>query len=78
MTDNSKLEKLTNYFLINVFLLIVFGIVMVFSASYMYAAENMGSSYYFLTKQIIYILMGLGLGFVISRDENSFHLQTCL
>ena len=67
MSDNSRLEKLTNYFLITVFLLMIFGVVMVFSASYMYAAENMGSSYYFLTKQLIYIGLGLLIAFIFSK-----------
>jgi len=40
---------------------------MVFSASYMYATENMGSSYYFIAKQLIYICIGLGIALVFSK-----------
>jgi cell division protein FtsW len=65
--DNSRLEKLTNFFLINVFFLILFGVIMVFSASYMYATENMGSSYFFLIKQIIFISLGLLLALIFSK-----------
>lgn len=64
---NSRLEKLTNYFLINIFFLILFGVIMVFSASYMYATENMGSSFFFLTKQLIFIAMGLTLALIFSK-----------
>ncbi len=67
MSDNARLEKLTNYFLINVFFLILFGVIMVFSSSYMYATENMGSSYHFLTKQLIYITLGIGIAMVFSK-----------
>ena len=67
MSDNARLEKLTNYFLINVFFLILFGVIMVFSSSYMYATENMGSSYYFLTKQLVYITLGIGIAMVFSK-----------
>ncbi|HXH76664.1 MAG TPA: putative lipid II flippase FtsW [Bacteriovoracaceae bacterium] len=67
MIDNSRLEKLTNYFLINVFLLILFGVIMVFSASYMYATENMGNSYFFLTKQLLFITLGVVLAIVLSK-----------
>jgi len=67
MSVNNRLEKLSNYFLINVFFLVLFGVIMVFSASYMYATENMGSSYYFVTKQLIYIVLGLGVAFVFSK-----------
>lgn len=65
--ENNRLEKLTNYFLINVFFLILFGVIMVFSASYMYAKENMGSSFFFLSKQLIYIGLGVGLALIFSR-----------
>jgi cell division protein FtsW len=67
MNENNRLEKLTNYFLINVFFIILFGVIMVFSASYMYATENMGSSYFFLIKQLIFIAMGLAIALVFSK-----------
>lgn len=67
MTENNRLEKLTNYFLINVFFIILFGVIMVFSASYMYATENMGSSYFFLVKQLIFIGMGLVVALIFSK-----------
>lgn len=67
MSENNRLEKLTNYFLINVFFLVLFGVIMVFSASYMYATENMGSSYYFLLKQLIFIGMGIVLALIFSK-----------
>ncbi len=40
---------------------------MVFSASYMYATENMGSSYHFLFKQLIFIALGLVSALVFSK-----------
>jgi cell division protein FtsW len=67
MTENTRLEKLTNYFLINVFFLMLFGVIMVFSASYMYATENMGGSYFFLTKQLIFIVAGISIALVCSK-----------
>jgi cell division protein FtsW len=72
MIENNKLEKLSNYFLINVFFLILFGVIMVFSASYMYATENMGSSYFFLVKQLIFIALGLLLAWIFSRMKVLF------
>jgi cell division protein FtsW len=64
---NNRLEKLSNYFLINVFFLTLFGVIMVFSASYMYATENMGNSYFFLTKQLIFIGLGLAVAILFSK-----------
>jgi cell division protein FtsW len=65
--SNNRLEKLTNYFLINVFFLTLFGVIMVFSASYMYATENMGNSYFFLYKQLIFIALGLIVALIFSK-----------
>ncbi len=67
MNENNRLEKLTNYFLINIFFIILFGVIMVFSSSYMYATENMGSSYFFLVKQLIFICMGLVIALIFSK-----------
>jgi cell division protein FtsW len=67
MTENNKLEKLTNYFMINIFFLILFGVIMVFSASYMYATEQMGSSYFFLIKQLLFIALGLVMALIFSK-----------
>jgi cell division protein FtsW len=67
MSENNRLEKLSNYFLINIFFLMLFGVIMVFSASYMYATENMGNSYFFLSKQLIYITLGILVALVASR-----------
>jgi len=72
MSENNKLEKLSNYFLINVFFLILFGVIMVFSASYMYATENMGSSYFFLMKQIVFITIGLVVALIFSKLKIPF------
>lgn len=65
--SNNRLEKLSNYFLINSFFLVLFGVIMVFSASYMYATENMGNSYFFLTKQLVFILMGIAVALIFAR-----------
>lgn len=70
--QDTRQEKLTTYFLINIFFIMLFGIIMVFSASYMYAKENMGSSYYFLGKQIIFIILGLGAAWVVSKVKVLF------
>jgi cell division protein FtsW len=64
---NSRLEKLTSYFLINIFFLTLFGVIMVFSSSYMYATENMSNSYFFLSKQLVFILLGLLVALLFSK-----------
>lgn len=72
MEQNSELEKTGNFFLITTILILFFGVVMVFSASYMYARENFGSPTYFLLKQIIFITFGVGASFVLARTKVNF------
>ena len=48
-------------FLILVIVLICFGSVMVFSASYAYALSSKGNSYYFIERQIAYVALGVTL-----------------
>ncbi|MCE3012952.1 MAG: putative lipid II flippase FtsW [Proteobacteria bacterium] len=72
MEQNSELEKTGNFFLITTILILFFGVVMVFSASYMYARENFGSPTYFLFKQIIFITFGVGASFLLARTKVNF------
>ncbi len=48
-------------FLILVIVLVCFGSVMVFSASYAYALASKGNSYYFIEKQITFVAIGAAL-----------------
>ncbi len=47
--------------------LLAIGTVMVFSASYAYAEMHFGDSYYFARRQIIWLAVGLGTMFLITR-----------
>ncbi len=68
-------EKIVRYkgsvdrtFLILVLILICFGSVMVFSASYAYSmSKNDGNGYAYITRQIQNVLLGLGVMFVLSH-----------
>lgn len=66
------IEKLKKYFLINTFLIVVVGIIMVYSASYIYAKEVFGTSTYFFFKQMLFVLIGGGLAFVVSKTKMTF------
>jgi cell division protein FtsW len=70
--ENNKLEKLGNSLLVNVLLILFFGVIMVFSSSYMYARENFDSPTHFLIKQVFFILLGSGVAFILSRSKITF------
>lgn len=78
MSDKGKQEKLTPaknvstdilvprlIFILSVLALLLFGLVMVFSASNVEAINNNDSPYSYLTKQIFFCLIGVGLAIVI-------------
>jgi cell division protein FtsW len=72
MNNDSVLEKSGNFFLLTIVLILFFGIVMVFSSSYMYARENFDSPTHFLFKQIIFVMIGFGAAFVLSKTKIGF------
>lgn len=69
------MDKLTKYFLIDLFLIILIGIMMVYSSSYIYAKEVMGSSVHFLLKQFSFLLIGLVFGLILSKSKFQFWIK---
>ena len=65
-------EKTKKVFLINLLLLITLGIIMVYSASYIYAKESFGSSTHFALKQLSFLVLGASLAFLVSKTKVSF------
>lgn len=59
-------------FLVLILVLMVFGIIMMFSASYARALADMGDGFYYLKRQIKWALLGLGVMIVISMMD--YHL----
>ena len=56
-------------FLILVVLLVCFGSVMIFSAGYVYAEKNFGDSFYFVKRQFIFGLIGIGVMILLSNID---------
>nr|WP_101697612.1 putative lipid II flippase FtsW [Clostridium minihomine] len=61
-------------FLFLVLVLLVIGLVMLFSSSYAYAYYNYGNSYYFITRQAVFAVMGVTIMLLISYfDYHHLH-----
>ena len=61
-------------FLLFVLVLLVFGLVMMFSASYAYAYYYDGNSFHYITRQLVFAIMGLGaMAFFASWDYHIWH-----
>lgn len=62
-------DKKQRYFLLSLGALCVLGLLMVYSSSYIYAKETFGSSSYLFFKQFVFLLLGIGALFVVSRTK---------
>jgi cell division protein FtsW len=65
-------EKLKKYFIMNTILIVLVGIIMVYSASYIFAKEVTGSANSFVFKQIIFLVFGSLIAFLISKTKLNF------
>lgn len=65
-------EKVKNYFLGVVSLIIILGIVMVYSSSYIYSKETFGTSTHFFFKQGLFVLIGAAMAFILSKTKMNF------
>lgn len=65
-------SKIPYYFKFNLALIMIFGLIMVYSASYIYAKEVVGTSTHFFAKQIVYAIVGMGMAFLIAKSKFTF------
>lgn len=65
--DDELPAPVDNILLITVFALIGLGLVMVGSASLAIAERNLGEPFYYLIRQFIYVVSGLGLALIVSN-----------
>lgn len=66
------MDRYAKSFLITLTLLIILGIIMVYSSSYIYAKEVVGDSQHFFLKQLMMIFLSLPLAFLLSKTKLSF------
>ena len=57
---------------LSIITLLLFGLLMVYSASYIYAKETFGNSGFYFYRQIIFNLIGVGICFAVSRTKIDF------
>lgn len=56
-------------FLVTVIILLAFGTIMIFSASYAYAGANMGDSYHYIKKQLLFAGVGIIIMYFMSHID---------
>lgn len=65
-------EKIRNYFLATIGLIVVLGVVMVYSSSYIYSKENFGTSTHFFFKQGLFVMIGVLAAFIFGKTKMNF------
>ncbi len=71
----SYVDRLVKTFLSTLAIIITIGLIMVWSASFILAAEKFGTSLHYIIRQLIYLGLSVGLSFTVSRTKYSFWLK---
>lgn len=75
MLEELEIQKAKKYFLTVLAMLVALGLIMVYSASYMYAKEKFGTSLYFISRQLFFLVLGTLAAFIVSKTKVSFWLK---
>jgi len=71
----TNMNKLAKWFLLTLAIILSVGAIMVYSASYIYAKENYGSSIYFFTQQLTFIILGILFAALVANSKFSFWVK---
>jgi len=74
-TNTSGVSKNGRAFVLVLSLIVALGLIMVYSASYMYAKDLAGTTIFFLLRQLVYVFLGIGIAWGVSRTRMSFWLK---
>ena len=71
----SDVDRLVKKFLSTLAIIITIGLIMVWSASFILAAEKFGSSLHYIIRQMIFLTLSIGLAFAVSRTKYTFWIK---
>ena len=72
MVKDSKIDKAL---IVVTALLLLFGLIMIYSTTSILAKEGYGNSFYFLERQAIWLLVGLVIATIVSSLKNPYYLD---
>ncbi|MBT3234998.1 MAG: putative lipid II flippase FtsW [Bdellovibrionales bacterium] len=70
--SSSEIDRGVRYFLINLAVIILMGVMMVYSSSYLYAKDLYGSSSYFFVRQLSFAFGGSILAWIVGQTRFNF------
>jgi cell division protein FtsW len=71
----SDVDRLVKVFLSTLAIIITIGLIMVWSASFILAAEKFGTSFHYIIRQLIYLTLSVLLAFTVSRTKYTFWIK---
>ena len=71
----SDIDRLVKTFLSTLAIIITIGLIMVWSASFILAAEKFGSSLHYIIRQLVYLGLATTVAFTVSRTRYTFWLK---
>lgn len=72
MLDSRPSSKTSQYFIMTLSAIVLVGIIMVYSSSYMYAKEKFGTSLHYVLRQLLFLIFSVGICFVIAKSKFRF------
>lgn len=72
LPENSSEQVYQRYFILALTAILLVGLMMVYSASYIYAKEQFGSSTHFVLKQLSFMVIGITGAIIISKTKFNF------
>jgi len=73
--QQEEIEKFSKFFKFSLGIIVVLGVIMVYSASYMFAKEKFGSSTHFFFRQLLFLCVSLGVAFIVAKTKFRFWLK---
>lgn len=71
----NELDNLTKKFIMVLGIIITIGLIMVWSSSYILAAEYFGTPYHYILRQMVYLLLAVIGAFLISKTKYTFWIK---
>jgi len=74
-STTSGIRKHSKYLIMTLALILMLGVVMVFSSSFLLSKDYYGNPSYLFLKQLSFVVVGSGLAFVVSKTKVTFWLK---
>lgn len=72
MEQVQEIDKITKQLLSVIAVIITIGLIMIYSSSFILSTELHNNSYHYILRQMIYLIMGIGIAIIVAKTKYSF------